>query len=197
MPANDGERRVLDDDGGVARRLARRSRTASAVLLVVGVAVLVVVLLLPSGLVTVLAALLAVVVIAIGAVLAVRGLLWAGVDALPVPVAGGTAAVIGPPTHLSPVRPGAPLRRKLGAKVVPIRTADGPQPGGGALLVHARSDGEALVADDRVRVWLATRRKFGPLENGRPTDLVRGRFILRRDSDGALFLATTRLSDVL
>ena len=204
MPTNDANTGGPDTDdtndsadGGVLRRLARRPRTAAAVLILAGAALLVVALLLPPRLLTVLAALLAVAAIAVGAVLTVRASWWAAVGRVQIPVAGGAPGVIGPTTPLSPVRPGAPIRRRLGAAVVPIRVMDGPQPGGGALLIHARQDGVTLVGGDQVQVWRAARGGLEqPLVFDGSAD-VSGRFVLRRNSDRAVFLGTTRLTDVL
>ena len=199
MPPRDADPHRADgaeDDGGVARRLARRSRTAAAVLLVAGAALLLLAVLLPRTLLTVLAGVVSVVVLGVGAVLTVRAVFWAGVSANTVQLAGGAPAVIGPPTPLSPVRPSAPLRRRFAAAVIPIRVFDGAQPGGGALLIHGRRDGVALVAGDGVRVWRAARS--GPEDMGVDDDaeVVSGRFVIRRDSDHAVFVGTTRLSDV-
>ncbi len=182
-------------DGGVTRRLARRSRTAAVVLVLVGAAVLAVALLRPFGIVTVTAALLAVCALGVGAALGTRAAFWAGMNNMPVAATGGAIAVVGAGTALSPVRTGAPLRRKLGAAVVPVRVLDGPQPGGGALLVHARGDGVSLVPGDRLQVWRATRSGPEPMPASEPP-AVRGRFALRRDADGAVFLGTTKLTDV-
>ena len=182
-------------DGGVTRRLARRSRTAAVVLAVVGAAVIVVALLLPSGIVTVTAALLGVCAVGVGAVIGTRATLWMGMTKVPVAVKGGATAVVGAATALSPVRPGAPVHRKLGAAVIPFRVLDGPQPGGGALLVHARADGVTLAPGDRIQVWRVTRSGPEPIPVS-DSATVRGRFALRRELDGAVFLGTTKLTDV-
>ncbi len=188
---------VQDDDGGVSRRLARRFRIGAAVMLLVGAVLLLVGVLRPPSLPTVLAMMVGLAAVGIGAVLVVRTLLWAGMTTAPVPASGGARGVIGAANALSPVRPGAPTRRKLGALIVPIRVTDGPQPGGGALLIHARADGLAPVADDAVRVWRAGRAGPESLAPGETSGAVRGRFLLRRESDGAVFLGTTRLTDAV
>ena len=137
-------------------------------------------------------------------------------------------AIVGPPRPLSPPKPGAPIKRRLGAVVVPVHldtsdpltdqtsapgggessVADNSAPGGGALIVHARSDAEALREGDRVLVWHLGRRGLsqgrtdrvgtdqrGTGRGGIEKSAVTGRFVLLRESDGQAFLATTRLTD--
>lgn len=123
-------------------------------------------------------------------------------DALPVPGAPalpGLAATIGPPRRLSPGAAGAPVKRRLNSAVVPIYTDDGPSPGDGALVVHARADGAGLSEGDTVLVWLAGSNGLIALpvtaSAGPTATPVRGRFVLYRRSDGEVFLATTRLTD--
>ncbi len=189
-------RRDGGNDGGVLRRLVRRSGTGAAVLEIIGLVLIAAAFLLPWGLVTGTAALVAVALLAIGAVLAVRATFWSRLANSREPLEGGAVGVVGPVKALSPTRPGAPLRRKLTATVVPIAVRGGPQPGGGALLVHARSDGIALAEGDDIEVWRAARTgpQALPAEGQKP---VSGRFILRRDADGVVFYATSRLTDVL
>ena len=147
-------------------------------------------------------------------------------------------AIVGPPRPLSPPKPGAPIKRRLSAVVVPVHldssepdadqssapgggelsVVDNFAPGGGALIVHARSDTEALRDGDRVLVWHLGRHGIdrGGIDQG-GTDrggvrgrgtgqggiekagvekaAVTGRFVLLRESDGQAFLATTRLTD--
>lgn len=127
-------------------------------------------------------------------------------------------AIVGPPRPLSPPKPGAPIKRRLGAVVVPVHldtsdpfadqtsapgggessVADNSAPGGGALIVHARSDAEALREGDRVLVWHLGRHGLGQGGTGRggiEKSAVTGRFVLLRASDGQAFVATTRLTD--
>ena len=131
-------------------------------------------------------------------------------------------AIVGPPRPLSPPKPGAPIKRRLSAVVVPVHLnhseqhanqtsalgdnsalgdvdstapgdGDNSAPGGGALIVHARSDSEALRDGDRVLVWHLGRHGFEQSNLEKPA--VTGRFVLLRESDGQAFLATTRLTD--
>ena len=131
-------------------------------------------------------------------------------------------AIVGPPRPLSPPKPGAPIKRRLSAVVVPVHLdhseqhadqtsapgdnsapgdvdnpspdgRDNSAPGGGALIVHARSDSEALHDGDRVLVCHLGRHGFDQGSLEKPT--VTGRFVLLRESDGQAFLATTRLTD--
>ena len=112
------------------------------------------------------------------------------------------AARIGPPRPLSPGRPGTPVKRRLGAAVVPVHCADGPAPGGGALVVHARGDDVTLVDGDDVQIFPVGRRGVSPpatagVPNPKSSErsVTTGRFVLLRESDGQAFLATTRLTD--
>ena len=109
------------------------------------------------------------------------------------------AATIGPTRRLSPGAAGAPVKRRLNSSLVPIYTDDGPSPGDGALVVHARADGAMLSDGDTVLVWLAGSNGLTALlvtASAGPTAApVRGRFVLYRRSDGEVFLATTRLTD--
>jgi hypothetical protein len=146
--------------------------------------------------------LLAVGALAWAATLSRRVRLWSSVALAPIAgVVVGREATTGPPKRLSPGIPGAPMKRRLGATVVPIHTAVDPQPGGGALVVHARTDRIALTGGDEVRLSPAARVGVGstpqlPGSAADQTEIIRsGRFVLYRISDGAVFLATTRLSD--
>jgi hypothetical protein len=207
-------------DGGVSRRLVRRCRTAASILLAVGAALLLVVAVAPWGVVP------AVLTLAAGALLTGcvlllrRGALWSAVARSPLPVtASGTSGVevagtpspagtanppeapattasIGPPRQLSPGLAGAPVKRRLSSVVVPVHVGDGPSPGGGALIVHARADGAHLSERDTVQIWLAgTAGPTGLPAPGSGARSVRGRFVLYRADDDNVFLATTRLTD--
>jgi hypothetical protein len=123
-------------------------------------------------------------------------------DAPPVPggpALPGLAATIGPTRRLSPGAAGTPVKRRLNSAVVPIYTDDGPAPGDGALVIHARADGAVLSEGDTVLVWLAGKKGLTALpvtaSAGPNAAPVRGRFVLYRQSDGEIFLATTRLTD--
>ena len=177
---------IADHDGGVARRLTTRCRiTASVLLLIAAVAVVLGAVrawTAPSAI----AVLLAAGALGGSALLFRRARMWSSVAAGPLPDVVTSAAIVGPSQPLSPGLRGAPVKRRLGATVIPIRTVVDPQPGGGALLVHARADGLQLAAGDQVRVSRA------PLGARSATS---GRFVLRRPRDDAVFLATTRLFD--
>ena len=130
---------VADHDGGVARRLTTRCRIAASVLLVFAASGLLIGVLNDFTTSTALLLLLGAGAIAWSAMLLRRAALWSSVAASPLPNspgisnASGTEAVVGPPKRLSPGVPGAPVKRRLGAKVVPIHAEVDPQPGGGAL----------------------------------------------------------------
>lgn len=191
-------RTVGELDGGVALRLTRRCRSAAVVLIVLGAGLLLVVLLRSWSTVSAVLALLAIAAVIPGGLLAVRAYRWSMIRTATFPESAGRPAVLGPPRPLSPVRTGAPLRRRLGASVVPIRAVDGEQPGGGAVVVHARADGLQLTDADQVSYFvirgnvLASSGSAPAAHSERP---ITGRFVLFRPSDGAAFLATTRLSD--
>ncbi len=188
-------------DGGVTRRLTVRCRIAGSVLLVAGATALLVAVLRSWDLVSAVLTILAAGAVTGAVILAVRARMWARIGASPMSAAAGVPATIGRPRPLSPGRPGAPLRRRLGASVVPVRAASDPQPGGGALVVHARTPtGEeaiALAEADAVRIWPVGGTGLGSPRppSGRSTRATRGRFVIHRQSDGAVFLATTRLTD--
>ena len=189
---------IGEADGGVSRRVARRCRIAGSMLAAVGGSVLVLAGLRSWDMVSAMSTLLAAAALAGAALLVKRAGLWSSI-ARSRPTDGGRLATVGALRPLSPGRAGAPIRRRIGAAVVRIASTDGPPPGGGALVVHGRFDGVALVAGDTVRCWRAVR---GGLETSaahddpaETPDSGGGRFVLRRGSDSAVFLATTRLTD--
>jgi hypothetical protein len=202
---------VAHRDGGVARRLTTRCRIAAAVLLVVAGCGLLIGLLTDATVSTLLFAIAAGAVLW-AAVLVRRAGLWSSIAGSVLPSTLGAEAVVGPTKRLSPGIPGAPVKRRLGASVVPIHAQVDPQPGGGALVVHARADGLELIAGDHVQVWPATRgglglaasasasasagvRRSAPGARGPETKIASGRWVLVRATDGVVFLATTRVSD--
>jgi hypothetical protein len=197
---------MADHDGGVAHRLTTRCRIGAAVLLVIAAGCLLIGVVNDLTASTAVPILVAAGVAAWAATLLRRARLWSSVAASPLPRTPGIEAAVGPPKRLSPGIPGAPLKRRLGAKVVPIHADVDPQPGGGALVVHARADGVELLAGDRVRAWPAARVEPGsagipdlvvtvPASDRAAKKAESGRWVLRRATDGAVFLATTRLSD--
>jgi len=192
---------IADHDGGVACRLTTRCRVAASVLAVFATLLLLFGVLRSWSASAALFLLLAAGALAWAATLHRRARLWSSVASAPITGLVGRDATAGPPKRLSPGIPGAPVKRRLGATVVPMRSASDPQPGGGALVVHARADGLHLTAGDEVRLSPAARVGFGstPAQgsaDATPAETVAsGRFVLYRASDGAVFLATTRLSD--
>ena len=77
--------------------------------------------------------------------------------------------------------------------MLPLRADSGATPGDGALIVHARADGAAPAAGDRLRV-LPIARRGDPLTAGTdPRTAIR--VLLVRESDGTVFVATTRVTD--
>jgi hypothetical protein len=220
------ERRLIGTlDGGVSRRLVRRCRTAAGVLLATGAALLLVLPVAPSGAISALLILSAGTVLVGSVLLLRRGTLWTEAARSVLPGSAGTvlsgsalpqlrdsvqsrassyaipgaSAVIGPPRLLSPGLASAPVKRRLGSAVVPLYVDDGPSPGDGALVVHARADGIVLTEGDTVLVWRAGTGGLASLpraaEGTPPVGSVRGRFVLCRESDAEVFLATTRLAD--
>ena len=174
-------------------RLARRCLVAAAILL--GVAAL---CLLPVALrnwdARSAALGLMVVVAMVGAVIMWRRwALWTSVATATLPPGLGFAATTGAPRALSPRPTGWPIKRRFGASVLPLRADSGATPGDGALIVHARADGNAPVADDRLRVVPIARG--GGLVAAGIDPLAAVRVLLVRDSDGMLFVATTRVTD--
>jgi len=170
---------VGNRDGGVSARLIGRCRIAACLATAVGGCFLLVAALRSWDIGSAVLTMVAAGALAGAAVLARRARLWRRISPTPIVTASGRPATIGQPRPLSPGRPGAQLNRKLGAVVVPIRVPVGPQPGGGALVVHARRDAVALAAGDAALVWAVGQR----------------RFVLYRETDEAVFLATTRLTD--
>jgi hypothetical protein len=165
-------------DGGVLLRLARRTATTAGVL---GVAVL---LITATGLwwpgwfarpVGLTVGVLLVMGCTVGAVgLLRRSGSWTALTAGALRDSPGVATVVGEPRALHGTRPMVVRRRRYAAEVVPIRSATGPWTGGAALIVHGRSDGVSLRADDDVVArWVH----------------LRGPYLLQRTADGALFAA--------
>jgi len=181
-------------DGGVSARLARRSRVAAVTMLLAAGSCLLATMIRdwdPTS------AVLAAVVV--GGIIGFpplwrRGGLWTAVTDSILPPGSGSPAVTGQPRPLSPRPAGSPLRRRFGALVVPLRARSGPTPGNGALIVHGRADAAAPAADEQIRVLA-----IGP---GRPPIVAgtrlpaSGRFLLLRERDGLVFVATTRLTDI-
>jgi len=189
---------IADHDGGVAQRVTNRCRIGATVLLVIAAGCLLIGVLNDFTASTAVLLLLAVGVAAWAATLLRRAGLWSSVAGSALPSSPGIEATVGPPQRLSPGIPGAPLKRRLGAKVVPIHADVDPQPGGGALMVHARADGLELLAGDRVRAWPTARIGSGtaaPADPGGPAKGASRRWVLYRAADDAVFLATTRLTD--
>ena len=82
----------------------------------------------------------------------------------------GFAATTGDPRALSPRRNGWPIKRRFGALVLPLRADSGATPGDGALIVHARADGAAPAAGDRLRVRADRPPGRSPHRGDRPAD---------------------------
>ena len=150
-------------DGGVSRRVSGRCRTAAAAASVLAGACLLVSAVRSWDLIGGILVLLAVVAVMAAAVLIRRAALWTATASARLPASAGRIATVGKPQPLSLRKPGAPLRRRVGAFVVPVHAAVGPQPGAGALVVHARADGIGLVEGDRVRIWRAGRAGVEPV----------------------------------
>ncbi len=171
-------------DGGVLIRLRRRAAVATVVAGLAAVAVMGTGLFWPAWFfVTVTAAVEGAVATAvlIGVSLAVgkRARSWARAaqsGARDGPTGSAEPGVIGPPRSLHRNRPGAPLRRRHLAQIVPVRTVAGPLAGGAALLVHGRRDGELLNDGDAVSIYAVQ---------------LRGAYLLLRASDGAVFVGET------
>jgi hypothetical protein len=191
--------RIGDSDDGVCHRLLVRCRTGAGVLGLLGAAFLLIAAIRSWGMVSAGFALVAVGLLAGGALLAVRARTWSVVADITLPPVAIADAIIGAPRALSLGAPQAPLKRKLAAVVVPIHRFDGPQPGGGALIVHARADGAVLAVDDEVEIWPAGPRgvqaKPAGLNRTSEKEVVGGRFVIRRTRDGMVFLATSKLTD--
>ena len=216
-------------DGGVSRRLIHRCRTAASILLAVGTTLLLIVALAPWGVISAVLAMAAGTALVGSLLLLRRAGLWSKVADSLLPAAApesasafrtrepapffvpdtsarsdepaqpGAVATIGPPRQLSPGVPSAPVKRRLNTAVVPIYADDGPSPGDGALVIHARADGKILTEGDTVLVWFARNTGLTSLpakiDVGRRPSSVRGRFVLFREADAEVFLATTRLTD--
>ena len=190
---------IGDSDGGVCQRLLVRCRTGAAVLVLLGAAFLLIAATRSSGMVSAGLALIAVGLLAGGALLAVRARIWSVVADTTLPPVAIADAIIGAPRTLSPGAPHAPLKRKLAALVVPIHRYNGSQPGGGALIVHARADGKGLAVDDEVEIWPASlhgvQAEPAGLGPASEKEVVGKRFVIRRTRDGMVFLATSKLTD--
>ena len=185
--------RVGSRDGGVTARLSRRCRIAAAALLGVAAACLLPVVLRGWDPLSGVLALVALVALLGGVAMWRRWALWTAVAGARVPVGPWITATTGDPRALSPHPTGSPIKRRYGAVVLPLRADSGPTPGDGALIVHARADGAAPAAGDRLRVVPVARRgdPFAAASDA-PSAV---RVLLLRDSDGAVFVATTRVTD--
>jgi hypothetical protein len=168
----------------------------------IGAALLLIAAIRSWGMVSAGLALVAIGFLTAGALLALRARIWSVLADTTLPPVAGAGAITGAPRALSPGAPHAPLKRKLGALVVPIHRYDGPQPGGGALIVHARTDGAALAADDEVELWPVGPNGVIGEPSGLTSDAetaekasIGGRFVIRRTRDGEVFLATSKLTD--
>lgn len=189
---------IGDRDGEVSRRLTVRCRLAASTLGVLGASLVVVPVFRSWSMVSAGLTCVAVVVLSGAGLLAIRARTWSAVGRSVVPADGGADAIVGPPRPLSPGLPGAPVKRKFGASVVPVHQDQGRQPGAGALIVHARMDLLALANRDAVKLWHVGSGVLAPPGEPRPGPArasVGGRFVLIRERDGAVFLATTRLTD--
>jgi hypothetical protein len=191
--AANGDDRVGSRDGGVTIRLSRRCLVAAAILLGVAVLCLLPVALRDWGAQSAVPALVAVLAIVGGVIMWRRWALWTAVAGAAVPPGLGSAATTGGPRALSPRPTGWPIKRRFGALVLPLRAESGATPGNGAVIVHARADGAAPAAGDRLRVVPIARRGDPLVAGTDPRAAVR--VLLLRDSDGALFVATTRVTD--
>lgn len=180
-------------DGGVTTRLARRCLAAAAILIGVAALCLLLVALRDWDVPSALLALVALPAIAGGVILWRRRALWTSVSRAVLGTGLGMNATTGDPRPLSPSRNGSPFKRRLGALVLPLRADSGPTPGDGALIVHTRADGVAPAAGDRLRV-VPIARGGDPVAAGTdPRTAIR--VLLVRDSDGTVFVATTRVTD--
>jgi len=191
--ATNSDGRVGGRDGGVTTRLARRCLAAAAVLIGVAALCLSTVTLRQWDVPSAVLALVALLAIAGGVAMWRRWALWTSVARAALPADLGMPATGGDPRPLSPRRSGSPIKRRLGAVVLPLRSDSGPTPGDGALIVHARADGAAPAARDRLRVVPIARRGDRIAVGTDPRAAVR--VLLVRDSDGTVFVATTRVTD--
>lgn len=171
-------------DGGVLIRLRRRSTVATvlaglAAATVVGTGLLWPAWFFATITATVLGAAVTAVLTGVSVAVGRRARRWSRAAqsvAGEGPTGPADPGVIGPPKSLHRNRPGAPLRRRHLAQIVPVRTVAGPLAGGAALLVHGRRDGELLNDGDTVRIHAAQ---------------LRGAYLLVRPSDGAVFVGET------
>ncbi len=187
-----GRVRIADLDGGVCRRLTTRARITSGAGMIIGTVLIVVAAIRCWDLASAALALLGLGAVMIAAVAGQRARIWSASGSSPLSAASGRTATAGPPRPLFGSNPGDPLRRRLGAVVVPIHGSGGESPGGGALIVHARSDQMSLADGDPVQVCRLGRT--GTLAGG--VDLAGpGRVVLQRVSDGVVFLGSTHLTD--
>lgn len=177
----DRPRRVVGPDGDVLIRLRRRAAVATA-LAGLGVAALVVTGLWWPGWLFATVTAVAVGVVAVAALVGAsaafgrRARCWARAArslADSGPAGPAEPGMVGPPRSLHRNRPGAPLRRRHLAQIVPVRTVAGPLSGGAALLVHGRRDGQALQDGDTVTVQAVR---------------LRSAHLLLRPSDGTVFV---------
>ena len=174
-------------------RLSRRCLTAAAILLGVAVLCLLPVALRGWDALSAVLALVALMAIVGGVTMWRRWALWTAVAGASLPTGLGFPATTGDPRALSPRPNGWPIKRRLGALVLPLRAESGATPGDGALIVHARTDGAAPAAGDRLRVVPIARRGDPVAAGTDPRAAVR--VLLVRDADGTLFVATTRVTD--
>ena len=185
--------RVRSLDGGVTTRLARRCLTAAAILIGGAALCLLPVTLRRWDAPSAVLALVSLAAIVGGVIMWRRRSLWKSVAGAALPMGLGLPATTGDPRALSPRRNGWPIKRRFVALVLPLRADSGATPGDGALIVHARADGAAPAAGDRLRV-LPIARRGDPLTTGTdPRTAIR--VLLVRESDGTVFVATTRVTD--
>ena len=185
--------RVGGQDGGVTTRLAGRSLAAAAVLIGLAALCVLTVALRQWDVPSAVLALVALLAMVGGVVMWRRWALWTSVARAALPAGLGMPAITGDPRPLSPRRSRSPIKRRLGAVVLPLRADSGPTPGDGALIVHARADGAAPADGDRLRV-VPIAGPGNPITAGTdPRAAVR--VLLLRDSDGTVFVATTRVTD--
>jgi hypothetical protein len=177
----------------VTTRLARRCLTAAAILIGVAALCLLLVTLRRWDAPSAVLALVSLAATVGGVIMLRRWALWKSVVGAALPMGLGFPATTGDPRALSPRRNGWPIKRRFVALVLPLRADSGATPGDGALIVHARADGAAPAAGDRLRV-LPIARRGDPLTAGTdPRTAIR--VLLVRESDGTVFVATTRVTD--
>lgn len=193
LDTQNSDNRVGRRDGGVTTRLSRRCLIAAAILLGVATLCLLPVALRDWGAQSAVLTLLALVAMVGAVIMWRRWALWSSVAGATVPPGLGFAAIAGDPRGLSPRPAGWPIKRRFGALVLPLRAESGPTPGDGALIVHARADGAAPAAGDRLRVVPIARR--GDPVAAETDSRAAVHVLLMRDCDGTLFVATTRVTD--